>query len=103
MDKDIESETRALAREDKETVELLGGLLRNPGFVRFCELLNKMTDARGAEVLSPAGSVDGAMRLEHVKGTMNGLILARDLASAIVQSNRAEKDSSDDAERVEWE
>ncbi len=36
------------------------------------------------EVLRPARSVDGMVTLEYVKGTMSGLVIARDIPSVTI-------------------
>lgn len=86
-------------KEDKRRAELFEGLMRAPAFIEYCSLLNKLIEGRGMDILQPANSVDGAFALEHVKGTMFGLILARDLVPVIVTAMKptSEPDGADDA------
>lgn len=81
--------------KDRQRKEAFEGLVRHPGWPILQELLNAMINARGEVVLGPAGSVEGAMALEFIKGAMNGLILARDLPSLIVENTPQQKDDEE--------
>ena len=81
--------SRVNEKIDRERAELFGTLTRNVAFKAYLDLLNELIEARGAELMSPAGSMDGAMRLEHVKGSMYGMILARDLVPVTIASMKA--------------
>lgn len=83
--------------KDRQRADAFASLLKHPGWKLYVELLGSLIQDRGSLILAPAGSVDGAVFLEHVKGTMNGLILARDLLPAIIQSTPATKQDDDDA------
>jgi len=78
--------SREAMAQDRKRRDAFEGLLKHPGWKEFQELLNLMIGERSAELLSPAGSVDKMIALEFVKGTMNGLILARDLPKIIIDN-----------------
>jgi hypothetical protein len=69
---------------DKERAEAFETLIRTPGWALYIDLISTFIQARADEVLAPAGSVEGAIRLEYIKGAMSGLIMARDLPSTII-------------------
>lgn len=75
--------------KDRRRKDAFEGLIRHPGWREYQMLLATMIQARADEILAPAGSAEKAMLLEFVKGSMNGLILARDLPSLIVESTPA--------------
>jgi len=81
-------EARAATRIDKERAEVLEAFVKTPGWKLYEELLENRIQSLGSEVLEPAGSLDGAIALEHVKGTLKGLILARDLPSVILGATK---------------
>lgn len=83
---ELVKEGRAAEVKDRERAELFGVLIASPGWTAYSEVLNKMIEDRGSEILAPARSVDGAIALEHVKGAMYGLILARDLPFATIEA-----------------
>lgn len=90
--------SREALTKDRQRRDAFEGLLKHTGWGVFQELMNSMIEQRAQQILAPAGSVDGAMLLEHVKGTMNGLILARDLPSLIVNAVPAPQLEDDEDE-----
>lgn len=82
--KELVEEARKANREDLSRIELFEGLQRHPGWAAYVELLNARIQTLADSVLAPSGSVDGAIALEYVKGTMSGVIIARDLTSIII-------------------
>lgn len=86
---ELQRDSRVADRIDKERAELFAVMVKTPAWASYLEVLNSMIEQRGAEILSPANSVDGAIALEHVKGTMYGLILARDLPSITISQMAA--------------
>jgi hypothetical protein len=95
-------QSRAGDKEDRERAELFSGMIVSPGWKMYSELLTKLIEMRGSELLSPCSGVDATYGQEHMKGTMNGLILARDLPATIVEHMKAlrsqggERGESDD-------
>lgn len=87
--------SREALRVDRQRKDAFEGMVKTPGWKEFQNLLNTMINDRGMSVLSPAGSMEGAVALEFVKGTMNGLILARDLPSLIIDATPATKIEDD--------
>lgn len=75
----LAKDSRAADKEDRERAELFEAMVKTPGWKLYEALLNQMVEERGKTVLAPAGSVDGAVLLEYEKGTMRGLIIAKDL------------------------
>lgn len=91
MDRDTEKIARANAKLDKEFAEAMAELERFQPFQIYKALLAKKIQTCGDELMLPLKDFDAALLQEHVKGTMNGLILARDLPSVTIA---AMKDSS---------
>ena len=75
---------REYANVDRELVDAMRGLIKSPFYQRYSEALNKLIQIRADELMGPLGSQDEILRQEWVKGTMNGLILARDLPSITI-------------------
>src|SRR5690348_9099262 len=63
--------SKAADREDRERAEVLQALIKHPGWDVYAHLLQVFVQSRSNQVLGPAGSVNGAVALEYVKGTMN--------------------------------
>lgn len=76
---DLYKRARAADKIDKERAETFQGLVQHPGWKLFVELLDFQVGSLGEAVLAPSGSMDGALGLEYIKGTMRGLLLARHL------------------------
>lgn len=83
-------ELRKVGREadklDKQRAELFEGLTKHPGWDVYQDLLNSRIQTYADAVMAPAGTVDGAVALEWVKGAMSGLIMARDLPSVTINA-----------------
>lgn len=88
-------EARKADREDKEMAQLFQLLVAHEGWKRYVALLEKRIQAMGDMVLSPAGSVNGAIALEYVKGAMSGMVMARDLPSVIIAAMKAAGPATD--------
>ena len=80
----IDREQRRKAADDEDLVQVLGLLIKHPGFKRYQDLLNSQLTVRGSFLLEPLPSLDSIPSSEHNKGTMYGLTLARDLPSSII-------------------
>jgi hypothetical protein len=94
---EILKQSKLLDRTDKDRATSMEGLLAHPAWKVYVELLQTLIEARGMEILVPAGSVDGAFAQEHVKGAMCGLILARDMPSVIVSQMKQPATGDSDA------
>lgn len=92
---DLLKDGRALDKIDRDRAELFEPMVKTPGWLAYVEVLNSMIEQRGTEILGPAGSVDGAMRLEYIKGAMFGLLLARDLPSVTIQQMSASRPATE--------
>jgi hypothetical protein len=84
-------------RIDRARKEAFEALVKHPAWKMYQDLLNNMANDRGSLLLRPAGSVDMAIGMEFVKGTMNGLLLARDLPMLVISDVPA-KTSAEDAD-----
>lgn len=91
MLEDYLAKSKTFDKLDKERVELFEALVATKAWVAYSSLLNSIIEQKGSEVLSPAGSLDGAIALEHVKGAMCGLVLARDLPHVTIAHMKALK------------
>jgi hypothetical protein len=84
-------DSRIYDKVDRDRAEIFERMVRTPAWLLFVELVNDIIETRGAELLSPAGSIDGVLAGEHLKGSMSGLIMARDLPSVIIAHMEAMK------------
>lgn len=85
-------------RIDRARKEAFESLVKHPGWKLYQELLNTMANDRGMILLSPAGSMDAAVAMEFIKGSMNGLILARDLPMLVISDVPTKPAEGDDDE-----
>jgi hypothetical protein len=83
---ELQKQARLADTIDKERADLFQGLVNHPGWVVYQELLNIRVQMYADAIMAPAGSVDGAIALEWVKGAMSGVILARDLPSVTINA-----------------
>ena len=93
---ELAKQWRAAQKVDRERAEALSALSRHPGWAVFVSLIDSKLEADGMALLSPLDSMNDIPKAEHLKGTMYGLVLARDLPSFIVESMKAQ-DASDPA------
>lgn len=84
IEESLRESARAADREDAEKREACAALVKNPNFLVYTNMLNKMIEDLGMTVLEPAQNLDACVALEGIKGTMRGLIRARDLARVTV-------------------
>lgn len=86
---ELRKQARSFDKIDKKRAESMEALQLRPEWKDYVALLESLIDQKGMEILAPAKSVDGAFALEHIKGAMCGLILARDLPRVIVAQMKA--------------
>lgn len=83
MDQRVEEQLlkdmRAADKTDKDRKELFEGMVKSKAWQVYVELLNNKLQGMSDDLLRPAGSVDGMVAQEYVKGAMSGLVLARDI------------------------
>ena len=97
-------DSRTYERVDRERKEVFEGLILHPGWKLYVELLSNIIESTGADLLAPSGSIEGVLIAEHLKGSMSGLIRARDLPSVMIAHMEAVnpsanlEDESDDSE-----
>lgn len=94
---DLRRQARAADANDRALVEDLQKLTCHGAYFAFQMFLNRRIEMFSQELLGPAGSIDGLIAHEFVKGAMFGLILARDLPQVIVASlSHTAEDEQDD-------
>lgn len=71
--------------EDKELAEILGALIKHPGWPTFAAALTRRIQGCSDLLLKPVAGLDGTYYVEWLKGCMSGMILARDLPQLIVE------------------
>ena len=86
---------RVADKDDKELAEILEGLVKHPGWVAYQTLLGRRIQMFADTVMAPAGSNDGAIALEWVKGAMSGLLIARNLPSVIIDAMKPKAPATD--------
>lgn len=82
--KQLLDDARKALREDREKIELLEILVKHPGWEVYLGILRAKLQMFSEQILAPAGSQDGLVVQEYVKGTMCGLIIARDIAAVTI-------------------
>lgn len=92
---ELQKQARLADKIDKERAEQFEALLRHPGWATYEALLNARIQLFADAIMAPAGSVDGAIALEWVKGAMSGVILARDLPSVTINAMKAAVPATD--------
>lgn len=103
MDHRVENlikDARAANKVDRERAELFTALLKTEGWKSYVELLNVKIQALSESILAPAGSVDGMVGLEYVKGAMSGLLVARDLPGVTITAMEQLRPQEDSDEEI---
>lgn len=78
-------QARAANKEDRERAEVFQSLLKHPGWTLYASLLNSQLQSCAENLMLPREELrEGKMNSEYLKGTMRGLIMARDLPSATI-------------------
>lgn len=90
-------EIRKYNTQDRQRARDLKDLVRTPGWAAYMKLLDGYIDDRMKDVLAPTPS-NGALTSEYVKGTVNGLITARNVVPTIVADYEAFSQSGEDTE-----
>lgn len=72
-------------RVDKERAEVLGSLMKHPGWATYVAIIQAQVQSLSEEMLKPATGVDSLVASECIKGTMRGLLLAGALPSTIIE------------------
>ena len=83
---DLLNEAKKADKFDRERAERFQSLVKHPGWEVYQELLNSRIQSFADAIMGPAGSIDGAIALEWVKGAMSGVVLARDLPSVTINA-----------------
>ena len=88
-------------REDKIRKQVFEGMIGTVAWGYYARLLDLKLQGFSEVLLAPAGSMDGMVRHEFVKGAMFGLALARDLPHVIIASMKDQLPSRDESEENE--
>lgn len=83
---ELHKDGRKADKLDKERAEAFAVMVKTKGWALYTELLMNQIQVHGDRLMDPAGTVDGAVFLEYVKGTLRGLIMARDLPAVIIDA-----------------
>lgn len=79
-------EARAADRADRHAAELFSSMIKTEAWQLYLAMLNRRIEGQGALLTSPAGSIDGVLVGEYEKGTMRGLLIARDLPALTMKA-----------------
>lgn len=72
-------------KEDRERGEILQSFVKHPGWALFLALVEKNMQAAADMLMQPEQTLErDGMNSEYLKGTMRGLIIARDIPSATI-------------------
>lgn len=103
LTKDQQQQAKAADVQDRALVDAFRELERFAPFQEYKKQLLRMVSDRTADVLTKAdGTLDGVSHVlasEHVKGTMNGLLLAANLASVTISQWDARQSAAKDVDR----
>ena len=91
-------EGRKFDKLDRDRAEVFASLLKHPGWMIYEDMLQGQIQQFGDLVLEPVAGLDGVFTQEFIKGTLKGLILARDMPSVIVESMKQEVPKEEDEE-----
>lgn len=96
---ELVKQARKADSEDRQRADLFEAMVKSEHWKIYSQLLASRLQSLSDILLSPAGSIDGAMAQEYIKGAMFGLVLARDLPSTIISTMKAgvPEDEEDDA------
>jgi len=85
--------------EDLKVVRAFKDLERTEGWKMFITILNTKLNNMGSELLDPLPleGHNAAARNEHLKGTMYGLTMARDMVSTTIRGMEGVLDTSNPA------
>jgi hypothetical protein len=89
---------RAADRVDAGRALLFRKLVSSPEWQAYSELLSSRIQGYSDVLLAPAGSVDGAVALEFIKGAMHGMLLAQGLPGVIVEAMKDSASNSGDSD-----
>lgn len=81
---EITRQGRDADKIDRRRAELFTSMVKTEAWQEYVKLLEAKIQIFSDQLLSPAGSLDGMVKGEWIKGTMSGLIMARDVASATI-------------------
>jgi hypothetical protein len=89
--------SRKADQEDKKLIENMQRLVHSHDFIMYVrQVLGPRIEGFGMALLEPAGTQDGLVRSEFVKGALYGLCLARDLPSVIISATTKQEEASDE-------
>ena len=94
---------READKKDRERMELFEIMVKTDAWKAYIEILNSKLQAESENLLEPAKGLDGCIGSEYIKGTMRGLILARDLPAAIIAAKPQLRPVRGDDEEVEFD
>lgn len=101
-DDEVLKEARRLAERDKERADILGLLLKHPGWAVFEEMCNEQLTERGKLLMEPlpANELNAVERAEHNKGAMYGIAFMKDLprVTCMVAQEARKSDPATDEE-----
>lgn len=87
--------TDQTVRFDRQRAKIFEDMTAHAGWKLYITLLNSHISACGEELVSSnERSVDDLVALQRVKGTMKGLIFARDLVESTIAANKDAKPAS---------
>ena len=82
---ELMKQQRAADKEDRERGEAFKSLVKHPGWAMFTGLINSRIQASAELLMEPVEKlIPEGTNTEYLKGTMRGLIMARDLPSATI-------------------
>lgn len=91
----MEEEARKARKEDRDRAELFSVMVNTPAWKAYVALLNVKIQECGDIVMIPLETLDKALGMENVKGTMKGLLLARDLPSVVIATSKEQGNGQD--------
>lgn len=77
-------ESRETNRKDAMAAQVFEAMIATTGWSSYVRELDRRLQTFADQMLRPAGSLDGCLTQEFIKGAMFGLTLARDIPSVTI-------------------
>lgn len=95
---DIQQDVREQNAQVHRDAEVLTQLLAHPGWKVFCSLVETVGQNFYMQLVQPLETVDGCVKAEYAKGTLNGLQTAVDLPARKIAESKSLRNPSHEEE-----
>lgn len=96
--KEVLEEARRSQKLDADRAEYFEVMVKTPGWAQYVAMLAQRIQEQADMLMVPATKVDDIVGIEHTKGVLKGLIIARDLPTIAIEAARREVQDVDPSE-----